>query len=252
MKNNRKVKAIAGLLALALVVGTIAFFSEELSLDNPFETKKYGGEMIEKFTPEKDWEPGEQITKEVQVKNRGDYPLYVRVKFDEKWTRNGSDFKQFSSTDGTSFFPSSADTSATDGSSVYKHLVGVNDGTWIDGKDGYFYYKQELAKSAITSKLMDYVTLCKDADMGSYTETELKYAIVDESVTAESLKDSDYNLTSLPEEIPEGKVVYQKKMLSIDESNRGLAEAKYTLTITTQLVQATEDAAAGWSYIPSK
>lgn len=252
MKNNRKVKAIAGLLALALVVGTIAFFSEELSLDNPFETKKYGGEMIEKFTPEKDWEPGEQITKEVQVKNRGDYPLYVRVKFDEKWTRNGSDFKQFSFTDGTSFFPSSADASATNGSSVYKHLAGVQDGTWIDGKDGYFYYKQELAKSDITSKLMDYVTLCKDADMGSYTETELKYAIVDESVTAESLKDSDYNLTSLPEEIPEGKVVYQKKMLSIDESNRGLAEAKYTLTITTQLVQANEDAAAGWSYIPSK
>ncbi len=254
---SRKVKAVAGLLALTLVVGSLAYFTKSMSIDNPFSTKKYGGETVEKFTPETDWQPGGQVTKEVQAKNTGDYDLYVRVKFSEKWERNGKviDGTSLTSADKAKFFPANADTSVKDGSSVYKHLVGTEgkDAKWQDGNDGYYYYKTILAPNEMTEKLMDYVTLCKDANMGDYKE-EMKYALVDASKTADQLTDKDYTLTTAPTKIPEGKVLYQKKVISLDSANAGLAGANYTLTITTEVLQANADAAkqAKWTVTPTK
>lgn len=255
MKNTKKIKMMAGLLALALVAGTLAYFMKTMSVDNPFSTKKYGGETVEKFTPENEWEPGGQVTKEVQAKNTGDYDLYVRVKFDEKWERDGQVITgtELSSADKAKFFPADADSSIAGGSSVYKHLAGVEDGSWTDGNDGYFYYKTKLGKNQMTSQLMDYVTLCKDANMGTYAVSEMKYALVDANKTAEDLTDADYTLTSAPDVIPDGKVLYQKKVVSLDSANAGLAGANYTLTITTELLQANADAAKenGWTVTPA-
>ncbi len=269
MKKTGKVKAIAGLVVLTLVVGTLAFFSKTMSIDNPFSTKKYGGETVEKFTPKKDWEPGGEVTKEVQAKNTGDYNLWVRVKFDEVWKRDGQEITgtalssvatdaQDSSKKVTStkFFPTSDETSVVGGSSVYKHLAGVEGKTWVDGGDGYFYYKKTLESGDMTSKLLDYVTLCNDADMGTYTVSEMKYALVDDTMTADQLTDNDYTLSEkdVPAEIPTGKVLYQKKVITLDSSDAGLAGADYTLTITTELLQANEDAATqnDWATYPGK
>ena len=254
MKKSKKVKAVVGLLALAMVVGTLAYFSKTMSIDNPFSTKKYGGETVEKFTPENNWEPGGQVTKEVQAKNTGDYDLWVRVKFDEKWERDGNVIEgtKLSSTDATKFFPTSANASAEGGSSVYKHLVGVEKGEWEKGDDGYFYYKTTLKKDQSTSLLLDYVTLCTNADMGDYTVSAMKYALVDDSKKAEDLTDADYDRTEAPAEIPAGKVLYQKKVVELNKAQAGLAGANYTLTITTELVQANADAAKGWKVTPTK
>lgn len=257
MKKSKRVKAVAGLLALTLVVGSLAYFAKEMSIDNPFSTKKYGGETVEKFTPESDWEAGEQVTKEVLAKNTGDYDLYVRVKFSEKWERDNEviDGTSLTSAAKDKFFPASVDTSVVGGSSVYKHLVGIEgeDAKWQDGNDGYYYYKTILAPNEMTSKLMDYVTLCKDANMGSYS-VSTKYALVEDTKTADQLADTDYSLTAAPGEVPEGKVLYQKKVISLDPANKGLADANYTLTITTELLQANADAAtaSGWATYPEK
>lgn len=264
MKKSKKVKAAVGLLALTMVVGTLAYFSKTMSIDNPFSTKKYGGETVEKFTPENNWEPGGQVTKEVQAKNTGDYDLWVRVKFDEKWERTtesgttkifeSSSVNKDNNTKNNNFFPTSADHAITDGSSVYKNLAGVTDGSWIDGEDGYFYYKETLKKDQTTSKLLDYVTLCKDANMGEYTVSEMKYALVNKNTTADKLEDKDYKYTTetVPSIIPEDQVLYQKKVISLNSDNAGLAGANYTLTITTELVQATAEAANGWATYPGK
>lgn len=266
MKKSKKLAALAGLLALTVVAGTFAYFSKEMAINNPFATKKYGGETIEKFTPELNWEPGGQVTKEVQAKNTGNYPLYVRVKFDETWERGEGESKKTiqslssvtetadSSTKNTAFFPASVDADVSsaltnNASSVYKHLVNTSD--WLDQGDGWFYYKTELAPGAMTSQLMDYVTLCKKANMGKYDVTTL-YALVDENTTADRLSDSDYTATE-PTKVPAGKVMYQKVVTKLDDSNAGLADADYTLTITTQLLQADPNAAteAEWNYTPT-
>ena len=82
----------------------------------------------------------------------------------------------------------------------------------------------------------------------------MKYALVDKNTTADQLEDSDYTYTSAPTTIPKGQVLYQKKVVSLDSNNAGLAGANYTLTITTQLVQANADAATenGWTTYPGK
>ena len=176
------------------------------------------------------------------------------MKFDEKWERNGKSIEgtNLSSIDAAKFFPTSADNAVAGGSSVYKHLAGVEGDTWKDGGDGYFYYKTTLGKDQSTTQLMDYVTLCKDANMGEYTVSTMKYALVDESKKAEDLTDADYDLTDAPAEIPAGKVLYQKKVVELNKANAGLAGANYTLTITTELVQANADAAKGWTVTPTK
>lgn len=248
MKKNKKTILIVGIAALVLVAGVLAYFSKIMSIDNPFTTKEYGGETVEKFTPEGDWEPGEQVTKEVQAKNTGDYDLWVRVKFDEKWKRNDAVIPgtELSSTDRDKFFPASADTSVTGGSSVYKHLAGVTDGSWVDGGDGYFYYKTTLKKDDVTSTLLDYVTLCKDANMGEYT-AKMYYAQV-----AKGTEPSENDWTETKPSTAEGKDIYQKKVVELDSKNPGLAGANYTLTITTEIAQADPAAVSDWKTYPGK
>lgn len=260
MRKSGKIKVLAGLLALMLITGTFAFFQKEMSIENFFSTKKYGGELVEKFTPETEWEPGGKVTKEVQAVNTGNYPLYVRIRFEEEWERKGTKFDVLSSVkDKGKFFPTSASTEIVENSSVYKHLINVgeskNDAKWIQGSDGYFYYAGILEAGKATEKLMDYVVLCNNADMGSYIE-KFYYAIVDEDVTADKVKESDYKElmgASLPS-VETGKVLYQKKIVTLDEKNAGYADADYTLTVVVELLQANKDAASenGWVYIPEE
>lgn len=264
MKKSGKMKLLTGLLALALVVGTFAYFSKEMSIKNPFSTKEYGGETVEKFTPEDEWEPGGEVAKEVQVKNTGDYPLYVRIKFSEEWKRNDQLIAgtQLDSSDEAKFFPADAVTPAAGGSSVYKHLVGTegSDAKWVNGNDGWYYYKYELepkktvtGTGETTTMLLDYVTLCAKSDMGTYEASAVKYALVDAGKTAEELQDSDYTLSAAPEVIPAGKELFQKVVVSLNAEQAGLAGANYTLTVTTQLLQADPDAAedANWGFTPT-
>lgn len=247
MKKNKRTILIAGIAALVLVAGVLAYFSETMSIDNPFATKKYGGETVEKFTPEGDWEPGEQVTKEVKVDNTGDYNLFVRVKFSEKWERGGNLITgtNLDSANG-GFFPNSADASAAGGSSVYKELL--NTGDWTKKSDGWFYYNATLAPGESTSKLLGSVTLCKDADMGTYTEKML-YAQV-----AEGREPQESDWTTVKPSTAAGKDIYQKKVVELDSANAGLAGASYTLTITTEILQADPAAAteANWATYPGK
>ena len=247
-KRSRKLPVAIGLVMVIAIGGVFAYFNQTITVDNPFSTKEYGGEIVEKFTPEEDWEPGEQITKEVTAKNTGDYDLFVRVKFSEKWERDGEliDGTDLTSADGGRFFPESAANAVVGGSSVYKNMAGLTDGSWLKKNDGYFYYGVKLSPGASTSKLLDYVTFCDDAYMGSYTEKML-YAQV-----TSGTEPGDGDWTETRPVTAEGMDIYQKKVFEVDPDDMGLAAANYTLTITTEIIQADGDAAseAGWIYIP--
>lgn len=88
MKVNKKVGAVAGLGVLAVVGGTFAYYSQSSALDNPFHTGYYDNAIVENYTPPTDnIEAGAEIKKEVGAVNTGTYPVLVRIKMDEVWTR---------------------------------------------------------------------------------------------------------------------------------------------------------------------
>lgn len=85
-KNKKKklVAASSGLALLALLAGTFAWFTSEDQKTNHFEGKISGNdvEIVEVFDP-KPWEPGEEINKDVNILNAGEYDSFIRVSLQE-------------------------------------------------------------------------------------------------------------------------------------------------------------------------
>lgn len=245
-KDKKKLAAIAGVVAVALIGGSLAYWSTTLNAKNDFNTGDYGTELVEKFKPSdgEDWQPGATVDKDVQVKNTGDQDVLVRVKFDEVWERNGDAFKeiafdQASKEDPTKFAITNVyqqakedGLTAGDDTVVKKQLLLGTD--WKLGSDGWYYYTKNLPADTITGKLLDSVTLASDADMGKYLTTYL-YATVDNPT------DGDWMTYDPAAGIP-NNATYNKTAYTLDPAFPGYSSADYTLTVTTQVVQATKDA----------
>lgn len=79
--------ALAILLLAGMTVGTAAYLVRTQSVVNEFRTGKYSTDLVEKFEPPDDWEPGEQTSKEVKVSNDGTIPVFAGIKVSRQWTR---------------------------------------------------------------------------------------------------------------------------------------------------------------------
>ena len=91
MKKNLKIAAALGVVAVVAVGGTFAYYTAQQTFENPFSTTDYSTSAVEKFNPAESnkWEPGATVDKKVTAKNTGEGDVWVRVKFDEAWTRDG-------------------------------------------------------------------------------------------------------------------------------------------------------------------
>lgn len=82
-KNNRKkwIAAATALAAIGVLVGTFAWFTSNDRTVNKFEGGVGGNdvEIVEDFTPPTDWQPGQEVKKEVGILNSGLYNSFVRV-----------------------------------------------------------------------------------------------------------------------------------------------------------------------------
>lgn len=217
MKMNKKIGAVTGLAALAVVGGTWAYYNQSLSLENPLATGKYQTELVEKFTPPTDkLQPGAEISKVVTARNTGDYPVMVRVRMDEKWTRYNAttqtttDIITQSSNDEEKFMITGSNVETIEGKRFYTAtqkdgddadhdgvvagdytVVGKklddrvdsdNNPTWIyNPNDGYWYYNGILpAKTADntpeTEPLLEAIHIASNIDLGLYTHKD-EYAV---------------------------------------------------------------------------
>lgn len=202
-----KLYALAGVALVAAAGGTFAYYNSVQTFSNPFDTTNYSTYVTEKFNPGDghEWKPGAKVTKEVYASNTGEGDVWVRVKFDEVWKRNGKELTgtKWNSGDAT-FNPDNADkagetvqpgtedgeyvgdkdgiTANDTGSVVFKEFVNVTEapestqGEWYL-KDGYYYYTSALEEKQSTNALLKSVQLCGDADMGKFNEVNA-YIIV--------------------------------------------------------------------------
>ena len=268
---NKKSKvAVAGVAAVALVGGTLAYWSSTTTINNPFSTNSYGGETVEEFNPAEggDWEPGATVDKKVAVNNTGDYDIYVRVKFTEEWTNLKSDVTK-KTNDAATTAGNVYQESATDGlvnadkTVVHKNLIEGWEDKWTYD-DGWYYYKTAVPSGGTTGNLLESVQLDENTDMGFYEEyvtvtvtpeegTEQKIEGTD--VTVETTEDAETGATTVT--VKKGdKVEYTttnkndqivqsvKKQLAADKG--GYADADYVLTITTEMCQEDENGTPAW------
>ena len=254
---RRQIAITMSILALVIIGGILAYYQSTSSIENKLRTKKYGGEqIIEKFTPDSDWEPGEVITKEVSVENTGEAALFVRVKLDEKWVRGNDNFITLNSIDGpdeftkANFIAGSGQVNAADGitigdGSVVTKTLGSS--KWVySAMDGYWYYDEVLqpADSGAASKtelFLESITLAANTDMGFLEE--IKYYTTMELLPDNSLI-SDDDATGwkvFTGAVPVG-ATYSRSVSDVKGGYEGYADADYSLIITYETYQATPEA----------
>lgn len=255
MKSNRKRKltifALA-MLAIFAIAGVWAYFQATNTIKNEMSTiSSYGAETREKFTPETSWQPGMTVDKKVHVKNTGASGLLVRIKFTESWTGSQTDLSIPSS--DSKFNPSDNLTSlqavatdgltASDGSVVFKNLVGVSSNTWTMGTDGYYYYNSILAAGQDSTALLQDLTLCLDTDMGNIGTTNYYTTAAtepDDTAIGTTAADAGTKWVAYTGVVPAG-ATFTRAASNVGTEN-GYTNAKYGLDIVTEVVQATKEA----------
>lgn len=244
MKNKKKLLVTIGIVLVAVIGGTFAYFNQTLSVENPFDTGKYDSVLKEDFNPAdgENWEPGSEVNKDIEVKNTGDYDLIARVRFDEKWVNKDDKtiVKENRGMDKTTGQENAGDgLTAKDKSVVAKTLLDDN---WVyNADDGYWYYNQNLKAHSTTGKFLDSVKLLEDADMGKYYVT--KYYTEAETEPAETAIGTDPSTqwVAYTGAVPEGSK-HTMTTTKQDPKAPGYGNADYTLTITAETVQATDAA----------
>ena len=253
---KRNTLALIGLLVVLAVGTTFAYWNQTATIDNPFDTNKYGSTIVEDFKPSdgEDWQPGMEVNKDVFVKNEGTTDLIVRAKLDETWTRKSDNdpYKTNSAKDNSVYNLDQKD--PTDGLTALDQTV-VNktfkgSANWIKGSDGWYYYKENLAGGATTDQWLDAVELKDDADMGKMVTT--LYVTTDKDVTDNTTwytytgKMPSYingNGEGCEENASGAKPVTHNKSVTTYEGDKyGYSNSDYVLTVTVQTVQATQEA----------
>ncbi|MGU8583480.1 SipW-dependent biofilm matrix protein BsaA [Clostridium perfringens] len=153
---------IAGVLAVGSIGGSLAWFTSSDSVTNPFSTASTdnpsdpnsGIEIHEDFNKEDadNTLPGDTVTKQVNVINKATYDQLIRVKIKKVWKdakgepRNDLDTKNII----LNFENNLTDSNKPE------------EGKWIEGSDGYYYYNGIVNPDGQTANLLESVTLSKD------------------------------------------------------------------------------------------
>lgn len=153
---------IAGVLAVGSIGGSLAWFTSSDSITNPFSTASTdnpsdpnsGIKIHEDFKPEeaKNKLPGDEVKKQVNVINKAKYDQLIRVKIKKVWKdAEGTEKPDLDKENIILNFE--------------KNLTDSNkpeEGKWIEGSDGYYYYNGIVNPDGQTANLLESVTLSKD------------------------------------------------------------------------------------------
>ena len=123
------------LLCLMLVGVTAGFLVSTDSTLNRLSCGHNTAGIVESYAPPASFAKGDEITKEVKVKNEGSVPCYVRV------------------------FAEVSDPKARDAIDI-----DYNTSSWVKNSDGYYYYSRILKTGEESEPLFTTLTAKSDAD----------------------------------------------------------------------------------------
>ena len=169
---------IAGVLAVGSIGGSLAWFTSSDSVTNPFSTASTdnpsdpnsGIKIHEDFKPEDadNTLPGDTVTKQVNVINKATYDQLIRVKIKKVWKDAKGEEKPDLDTKNINL---NFENNLTDSNKP-------EEGKWIEGSDGYYYYNGIVNPDGQTANLLESVTLSKDT---TNEFKELKFDVVADS-----------------------------------------------------------------------
>lgn len=169
MKKNKKILFPSILLALGIfLLGGFLVNAASKSNDNVqnhLQIPVIQGEIKETFTPDVPIKMGEKPqVKEVSVENKGNTPFFVRVMvFPEIMTASDNLLA----------------------SNLGKEVLIDVTSDWLDGNDGYFYYKGSVLPGKTTADLFKTVKLSDSLD-DTYEDANFSIQIKIETVTNSS------------------------------------------------------------------
>lgn len=199
--SRKKVSLIvaAGVLVTSLVGGSLAWFTSSDEVINNFTTGSIEHNIVEDFDSEetgaaKDFLPGDEVNKDVWIKNTGKSDALLRVKIQPEWKNNVENKLENDMIELV--FSSSVDLDPSN---------GIDEkATWVKGNDDYLYYVKVFEKGTQTELLLDAVKLKGEAN-NDYAGKEMQVVVSSETVQVN--KDAyrtewsiEENSTSTPEE----------------------------------------------------
>ncbi|EOU2128415.1 hypothetical protein C4D39_14680 [Clostridium perfringens] len=153
---------IAGVLAVGSIGGSLAWFTSSDSVTNPFSTASTdnpsdpnSGIKIHEIFNKEDADntlPGDKVTKQVNVINKATYDQLIRVKIKKVWKDAKGEEKPDLDTKNINL---NFENNLTDSNKP-------EEGKWIEGSDGYYYYNGIVNPDGQTANLLESVTLSKD------------------------------------------------------------------------------------------
>lgn len=165
-KKKIQALAVAGVLTVGVVGGTLAWFTSQDSVKNTFNTGASNDEngkgikIVEEFKSPEAMLPGDEVNKDVQVSNTTTYDQFIRVKkITPKFVDVNNNRTVITEKDGKQLYTNKIKLKFTD-----KLNTDKKEGTWFEGSDGYYYYMGKVAQKKWTNTLLDSVTLVNDAE----------------------------------------------------------------------------------------
>ena len=185
-KKTKHILTILALLLVALVGGTIAYYTGRQDFKNEFSVAEPGVAIQEKFNPTDFWVPGEEKSKEVWFTNTGEMDMLLRFTVDAEWE---GDHPKDVAADSviTLFWNQGNDQRDNEKPPVDFVAVTQKEG---DVQKTYYYYTKILKAGESTQHVLESVKfssdLSNDGHLNSdYSNTQINLTITGETVLAD-------------------------------------------------------------------
>ncbi|MFQ8705061.1 MAG: hypothetical protein ACLR9T_03280 [Thomasclavelia sp.] len=182
--NRSQILLMITVMICITAIGSVYAWSKlSASVTNKINTPTIDVEVIEEFDEQTTVDWYQPVDKKVQFKNIGTAPIFIRVSYVELW-RNTNNQVLSSIVNGQEI--------------VKKNWTDAWKNEWIDGNDGWFYYKKILQPNNLCSKILTSLEF-DSSNLGNLTDIygNASYSLKFFSEAVQYSKDIDVNRRSV-------------------------------------------------------